>query len=404
MRLRCLFVSDGPLDGLRVLDVATIYAGPLAAMVLGDFGADVIKVEHPRGDPLRTHGPAREGHGLWWKVLSRNKRAITLNLSTPGGQEILLALAAKSDVLIENFRPGVMEHWNVGYDQLAAVNPGLIMLRVTGFGQFGPYAQRPGFGTLAESMSGFATITGQPDQPPTLPPFGLADGISGLAGAIAALLALYHRDARGGKGQVIDLAIIEPILTILGAQPTIYDQLGIIQGRTGNHSGNNAPRNTYKTRDGRWVAVSTSADAVAARVLKLVGHPEVVALPWFKTGRDRALHADELDEMVGSWVGERDVDDVSRLFEAAGAAVAPVYNIAQIMEDPQFRALGSIVQIEDDDLGLLKMQNVMFRMIDTPGRVRFPGRRIGQDTEAVLEDVLGMTAADIARLRGEGAV
>jgi crotonobetainyl-CoA:carnitine CoA-transferase CaiB-like acyl-CoA transferase len=397
-------VSDGPLGGLRVLDLATIYAGPLAAMLLGDFGADVIKVEHPRGDPLRTHGPARDGHGLWWKVLGRNKRAITLNLSTPGGQETLRALAAKSDVLVENFRPGIMEHWNLGYDQLSSANPGLIMLRVTGFGQFGPYAQRPGFGTLAESMSGFANITGQPDQPPTLPPFGLADGISGLAGAVAALLALYHRDARGGKGQVIDLAIIEPILTILGAQPTIYDQLGVIQGRTGNRSGNNAPRNTYKTRDGRWVAVSTSADAIATRVLELVGHPEVVDLPWFKTGRDRALHADELDEMVGSWIGERDADDVSRLFESAGAAVAPIYDIAQIMEDPQFRALGSIIQIDDEDLGLLKMQNVMFRMLDTPGRVRFPGRRIGQDTDAVLTHVLGMSGADIARLRGEGAL
>ena len=397
-------MSKGPLDGLRVLDAATIYAGPLTAMLLGDFGAEVIKVEHPRGDPLRTHGPAANGYGLWWKVLARNKRTMTLNLSTPGGQETMLELAAKSDVLIENFRPGVMEHWNLGYGQLSAVNPGLVMLRVTGFGQFGPYAQRPGFGTLAESMSGFANITGQPDQPPTLPPFGLADGISGLAGAVAALLALYHRDARGGKGQVIDLAIIEPILTILGAQPTIYDKLGIIQGRTGNRSGNNAPRNTYKTRDGRWVAISTSADAIAARVLELVGHPEVVALPWFKTGRDRALHADELDEMVGSWVGERDADDVARLFEEAGAAVAPVYDIAQIMQDPQFRALGSIIQVDDEDLGLLKMQNVIFRMLDTPGRVRFPGRRIGQDTEAVLADVLGMSGADVARLRSAGAV
>jgi crotonobetainyl-CoA:carnitine CoA-transferase CaiB-like acyl-CoA transferase len=397
-------MSEGALSGLRVLDVATIYAGPLTAMLLGDFGADVIKVEHPRGDPLRTHGPAREGHGLWWKVLGRNKRAMTLNLSTPGGQETLRALAAKSDVLIENFRPGVMEHWNLGYEQLSAVNPGLIMLRVTGFGQFGPYSQRPGFGTLAESMSGFANITGQPDQPPTLPPFGLADGISGLAGAVAALVALYHRDARGGKGQMIDLAIIEPILTILGAQPTVYDQLGIIQGRTGNRSGNNAPRNTYKTRDGRWVAISTSADAIAARVLQLVGHPEVTDLPWFKTGRDRALHADELDEMVGGWVGDRDSDDVARLFEEAGAAVAPVYDIAQVMEDPQFRALGSIIQVDDEDLGPLKMQNVIFRMIDTPGRVRFPGRRIGQDTDAVLSDVLGMSGADIARLRGEGAL
>src|SRR5215831_9003438 len=251
------------LEGVRVLDLATIYAGPFAAMLLGDFGADVIKIEHPRGDPMRGHGHARDGVGLWWKVVSRNKRAVTLDLGKPAGQDLLRSLVEQSDVLIENFRPGVMERWNLGYEDLRAVNPRLVMLRATGFGQFGPYANRPGFGTLAESMSGFAHLTGQPDGPPTLPPFGLADGIAGLAGAVAVMTALYHRDARGGEGQMIDLAIIEPILLVLGAQPTIYDQLGLILQRMGNRSGNNAPRNTYRTRDGRWVAVSTSADSIA---------------------------------------------------------------------------------------------------------------------------------------------
>ena len=203
---------------------------------------------------------------------------------------------------------------------------------------------------------------------------------------------------------MIDLAIIEPILTILGAQPTIYDQLGTIQERTGNRSGNNAPRNTYRTRDGRWVAVSTSADAIAGRVLMLVGHPEVVDLPWFKTGHDRALHADELDDMVGGWIAQRNLEDVSRLFEAAGAAVAPVYNIADVMADPQFKALGSILQLDDADLGPLKMQNVMFRMLASPGRVRFPGRRIGQDTDAVLAELLGLSTDAIAGLRQEGVI
>ena len=205
-----------PLEGIRVLDAAILFAGPLIATFLSDFGADVIKIEHPRGDPIRTHGNSKNGVPLWWKMVGRNKRTITLNFSNPDGQELLLELVRTADVLIESFRPGTLERWNVGPDRLFAVNPGLILVRTTGFGQFGPYAQRPGFGTLMESMSGFAHITGQPDGPPTLPPFGLADGIAGLAGTSAVMCGLYHRDARGGSGQVIDLAIIEPILTILG--------------------------------------------------------------------------------------------------------------------------------------------------------------------------------------------
>jgi crotonobetainyl-CoA:carnitine CoA-transferase CaiB-like acyl-CoA transferase len=396
--------ADGPLHGLRVLDLATIFAGPLAATLLGDFGAGVIKVEHPRGDPLRTHGHARDGHGLWWKVLARNKRAVTLNLATAQGQELLLRLAASADVVVENFRPGVMERWNLGYRQLAAVNPRLVMLRVTGFGQFGPYSQRPGFGTLAEAMSGFAAITGEPDRPPTLPPFGLADGIAGLAGAVAALMALYHRDARGGSGQEIDLAIIEPILMVLGAQPTVYDQLGVVQQRTGNRSVNNAPRNTYRTGDGRWVAVSTSADAIARRVLRLVGHSEVADEPWFATGRGRAEHGEELDAMVGDWIGTRDLAEVARAFEEAGAAVAAIYDVEQVLADPQFRALQSIISVPDEDLGPLRMQNVMFRMLDTPGRVRFPGRRLGQDNDTVYGEQLGLDERARLALRESGVI
>src|SRR5919198_2683885 len=280
-----------PLDGIRVLDVATLFAGPLIATFLGDFGADVIKVEHPRGDPVRGHGHTKDGVPLWWKMIARNKRAITLDLSKPEGQEILCRLVERSDVLVENFRPGTLERWNLGPDRLLQVNPRLVLVRTTAFGQFGPYAGRPGFGTIAESLSGFAAITGQPDGPPTLPPFGLADGIAGLAGTIATLFALYHRDAHGGSGQVVDLAIIEPILTVLGGQPTSFDQLGIVQQRTGNRTPNNAPRNTYRTCDGKWVAISTSAQSVAERVMRLVGRPELTLEPWFATGTGRARHA-----------------------------------------------------------------------------------------------------------------
>ncbi len=398
-----LAAGSGPLAGIRVLDAATLFAGPLIGTFLGDFGADVLKIEHPRGDPIRGHGATKDGVPLWSKVVGRNKRAITLNFSKPAGQELLLQLVETADVLIENFRPGTLERWNLGPERLIEVNPRLILARTTGFGQFGPYANRPGFGTLAESMSGFAHVTGQPDGPPTLPPFGLADGIAGLAGTSAVMFALYHRDARGGKGQVIDLAIIEPILTILGPGPTVYDQLGLIQQRSGNRSINNAPRNTYRTRDGKWVAISTSTQSIAERVLRLVGRPEYIDEPWFKSGTERAKHADELDAAVGGWIEQRDLDDVVRTFEAAEAAVAPIYDVADVMNDPQYQALGSIVELPDPELGRVKMQNVLFRMLETPGRVKWPGRRLGEDNEAVYAE-LGVDPARLAALKEEDII
>jgi formyl-CoA transferase len=399
-------MSDTPqaLEGIRILDVSTLFAGPLAATILSDFGADVIKVEHPRGDPVRYHGYTKDGVPLWWKMLSRNKRTVTLSLSTVEGQDMLCRLVEEADVLVENFRPGTLERWNLGPDRLQAINPKLIIARVTGFGQFGPYSGRPGFGTLAEAMSGFAEITGDPDGPPTLPPFGLADGITAQSTANAILMALYHRDVHGGSGQVLDLAIIEPILTILGPQPIVYDQLGIIQTRTGNRSVNNAPRNTYRTADGKWVAISTSTQSIAERVMHLVGHPEVIDEPWFASGAERAKHADELDGHVAAWIGDRQIDDVIVAFEEAHAAVAPIYDIAQIMEDPQFRALGSIVSLDDPDLGTVRMQNVMFRMSDTPGEIRWAGRGLGEDNREVFGDELGMSQKQLDELREKGVM
>jgi crotonobetainyl-CoA:carnitine CoA-transferase CaiB-like acyl-CoA transferase len=239
----------------------------MAATMLGDYGAEVIKIEHPtKADPVRWHGASKDGVGLWWKIIGRNKKAITLYLGSPEGQDVLKKLVAEADVLIENFRPGTLERWGLSPSELHAINPGLIIARVTGFGQFGPYSSRPGFGTLAEAMSGFAAITGEPDGPPTLPPFGLADGIAALTTSYAVMVALHARNETG-RGQVVDLAIIEPILTLLGPQIIAYDQLGELQPRLGNRSSNNAPRNTYKTKDGLWVAISTSAHSVAERVM-----------------------------------------------------------------------------------------------------------------------------------------
>jgi crotonobetainyl-CoA:carnitine CoA-transferase CaiB-like acyl-CoA transferase len=388
-----------PLRGMRVLDLATLFAGPTAAMLLGDYGADVVKVEHPRKpDPSRGHGP----DGLWWKVLGRNKRAITLDLSTPEGQDLLVRLAATADVIIENFRPGTLERWNLSYDRLAAANPGLVLARVTGFGQFGPYAHRPGFGTLAEAMSGFAAMTGEPEGPPTLPPFGLADGICALATAFAVMTALRARETTGA-GQVVDLSIIEPILTVLGAQPTIYDRLGIVPPRTGNRSVSNAPRNTYRCADGAWVAVSTSAQSIAERVMRLVGRPELAEEEWFATGAGRVRHADELDAAVGAWIAARPRDEVLAEFEKAQAAIAPIYDVRDVLADPQLAALDAITTVADPELGELRMQNVMFRLSGTPGEIRWPGRGHGADTDEVLGD-LGLSPGKLAELREKGVI
>ena len=376
--------EDGaqPLAGVRVLELATLFAGPLTTAFLADFGAEVVKLEHPRiPDPARGHGPAKNGVGLWFKVLGRNKRMATLDVSR--GQAELLRLVARADVLLENFRPDTLERWGVGPEQLHAANPGLVIARVSGFGQVGPYARRPGFGTLAEAMSGFAAATGEPDGPPTLPPFGLADSVAALACAYAIMVALRARESTG-RGQVIDVALIEPIMAMLGPQITWYDQLGYVQPRHGNRSANNAPRNLYRCADGGWVAISTSADSIARRVMQLVGRPGLIEQPWFATGRQRAEHADELDDAVGSWIAERRRDEVVAAFEWAGAAAAPVYDIADVMADPQYRALGSILAVPDEDLGELRMQNVPFRLLETPGRIRHAGRAHGADTKAVF--------------------
>lgn len=392
-----------PLDGLRVVDASTILAGPLCCQILGDFGADVIKVEHPsRADGMRGHGPSKDGVPLWWKEIGRNKRTVAVDLKSEAGAEVLKRLAATADVLVENFRPGVLERWGLGPEVLHEINPGLVLVRVTGFGQSGPYAHRAGFGTLAEAMSGFADLTGQPDGPPTLPAFGLADSICGIAASSAVLMALRHRDATG-EGQVVDLSILEPIMAAVGPGPTVYQQLGHLEQRRGNRSANNAPRNTYRTRDGSWVAVSTSAQSIAERVLTLVGHPEVIAEPWFATGHGRAAHVDLLDGYVGDWIAARDRSEVLAAFEEAGAAIAAVYNARDLVEDPHVRETQMLTEVPDDDLGDLLQHNVMWRMQKSPGRIRFTGRAHGADTDEVLAE-LGFDDQQIREMRESEAV
>ncbi|SEC24877.1 Crotonobetainyl-CoA:carnitine CoA-transferase CaiB [Nocardioides exalbidus] len=393
----------GPLDGIRVLDVSTILAGPLACQVLGDYGADVVKVEHPRaGDSMRGHGPVKDGVSLWWKEISRNKRTVAIDLGKPEGAELLVRLATDADVLVENFRPGTFERWGLSPEVLLEANPRLVLLRVSGFGQTGPYSRRPGFGTLAEAMSGFAHLTGEPDGPPTLPAFGLADSIAGIAASSAVSMALLARE-RTGRGQVIDMSLLAPIMTAVGPGPMAYQQTGAVGMRQGNRSVNNSPRNTYRTKDDHWVAISTSAQAIAERVLTLVGHPEVLDEPWFASGRDRAQHADLLDGYVGGWIAERTRDEVVDAFTEAGAAVAPVYDARDIYEDEHVRAVGMITHVDDDELGELAMHDVMWGMSETPGEIRFTGRALGEDTDTVLAEA-GVTTTELAELRSRGVV
>lgn len=392
--------TRGPLDGLKVIDCATVLAGPIAGMVFADFGADVIKIEHPQGDALRKMGHAKNGHGVWWKVTNRNKRAITLDLHDDDGKAAFLALAAEADVLIENFRTGTLEKWGLGWDVVSKLNPRLILLRVTGFGQTGPYRFRPGYGTVAEAFSGFAHITGEPNGPPTLPPFGLADGVAAYHGVFAVMFAIYERDVRGsGKGQYIDLALYEPLFSCLGAQVSTFDQLGVIQERRGNRSDNNVPRNAYKTKDGRWVALSTASPSIARRVMNLVGGEGTADDPRYATNVERVKRADEVDNMVATWIGARTLTDVLDAFEKVEAAIGPIYDAAQIIEDPQYKARESVTTVNDADLGPLKMQNVFPIMSRTPGRIRHAGPRIAEHQSEVLREleIAGKITPEVAR-------
>jgi crotonobetainyl-CoA:carnitine CoA-transferase CaiB-like acyl-CoA transferase len=400
-------VSDGhrPLEGLRVVDCATLFAGPVIATLMGDFGADVVKVEHPRGDGLRSMGWEKDGVSLWWALVGRNKRAVTLKLSEPRGAELLKRLAGEADVLIENFRPGTMERWGLGPDVLLELNPGLVMVRTTGFGQTGPYASLPGFGTLAESISGFAHINGWPDKPPALPPFALGDGIAALTGCAAAMFALWWREHGGeGKGQVIDLSIYEPLFWLLGPQALVYDQLGIVQGRTGNRAPFTAPRNAYLTKDGRWLGLSGSAQSIAERVVRLCGREDLIDEPWFKDHKGRLEHVDELDDVIQGWVGERTTEEVLEAFAEYEGAIAPIYSIEDIVKDPQYLARETITRVPHPRLGSVLMPNVITKMTETPGRIDHPGPSIGEHNEEIYLGELGLTQAELDDLKEAGVV
>jgi crotonobetainyl-CoA:carnitine CoA-transferase CaiB-like acyl-CoA transferase len=367
------------LSGLRVIDIATVFAGPGAARHLGDFGADVVKVEAPAGDGVRRMGwfPPDGGDSYTWKLLGRNKRTVVLDLKSDAGRDALLALAETADVLIENFRPGTPERLGIGPDVLSARNPRLVVLRVTGFGQDGPYASRPGFATMAEAMSGFAAINGEPDGAPLLPPIALTDEVTALAGAFMVMVALRHRDETG-EGQVVDVNLLETMVQLMGALPSANAHLGYLQPRLGSGIPYTVPRGTYQCADGRWVAISTSAESVAARVMDLLG---VGDDPRFATFDGRVEHRAELDGIVEAWVGARSSEEVLASFGRAQAAIAPVYSMADLLADPHVAARDAIVEVDG-----VRMPGLLARLSKTPGAVRHAGRPLGDDSAAAVAE------------------
>ena len=394
------------LGKLKVIDASSIAAGPTCAMLMADFGAEVIKVEHPvKGDQNRYTGAQKDGINLGWQYVNRSKKCVTLDLKSPRGKELFKKLVARADILIENFRPGVLEKWDLGWDELSAVNPRLVMLMISGFGQTGPYRERPGFGTLAEAMSGFAYITGFPDGPPTLPPFGLSDGVAAYLGAFAAMAAIFERDQGGsGKGQYIDLSLYEPIFAILGAQSTIFDQLGIVQKRFGNRVPRAAPRSAYCTKDGHWIAISSGHEHTAPRALRAVGGEELARDPRFKDGPSRLANGDALEKLFVDWVGARTLEEAMEGFMRNDVAVAPVYNIEQFCNDPQVVARESVTTVQHPKLGPIKMQNVFPKMSRTPGKVHWPGPELGDHNHEVWVEMLGMSPDEFEQLRRDKVI
>jgi crotonobetainyl-CoA:carnitine CoA-transferase CaiB-like acyl-CoA transferase len=391
-----------PLAGVRILDLSRMVAGGLTSMLLADFGADVVKVEEPRtGDPLRNWTTG--GLPLWWRVYGRGKRYITLNIQTSEGRELLLRLLPRFDVLMESFVPGTMERYGLGWDALQKQNPKLIMLRISGWGRDGAGAKRPGFGTLVEGATGFAAMTGEPDRAPVLPSFPLADTSAGLYAANAVMLALYHRDVHGGKGQVVDVSLFESLFSLLGPIPAEYAAFGKIRARQGNRSSNSGPRGCYQTQDGYWLAVSGSTPRMAERFLNAYGLEELLTDPRFVTNEARVRNAEELDEVIRSAIGSRTLSENMEIVERHQLTAHPVQTIADIERDPHWQAQHLTVDVEQDGQ-VTRMHNVVPRLSETPGEIRWPGGGLGAHNEEIYCAELQMTKADLDALHARGVI
>ncbi|MEU7816540.1 CoA transferase [Pseudonocardia sp. NPDC049154] len=398
-------MGSGPLTGIRVVDAATLAAGPLVATWLGEHGAEVIKVEQPDGgDPLRQWGAQRDGVGLMWKSLGRNKKSVTLNLREEAGRDLLRGLTDTADVVVLNLRPSTLTRWGLDHAALAATNPGLVMLHVTGFGAGGPKSDRPGFGTLGEAMSGFAHLTGEPDGPPTLPAFMLADGVAALTATYAVMMALYHRDVHGGPGQLIDVNLVEPLARLIEQPVLTYDQLGEVPARTGNRWDISAPRNTYRTKDRHWLAMSGSAPTIAMRALRAVGREDLTRDPRFAEAQQRLRNAALIDSVMAEWIAAHTLDDAMTVFEEAEVAAAPIYDAEQLLADPQLQARGVFPQVPDPDLGAMRVQAPVPRFSATPGGIDHLGPGLGEHNDEIYGDLLGLSEERRAALRAQGVI
>ncbi|GAA1827354.1 CoA transferase [Pseudonocardia ailaonensis] len=395
----------GPLDGVRVLDMGNLAAGPITTTLLGDLGAEVIKIEHPRvPDSARGYGPQYRGRSLYWRSIGRNKRCVTLDLSQPEGRPVLDALLERADIVVENFRPGTLEKWGITWEGMQAVNPGLILLRTSAYGQEGPYRGYPGFGSIAEAMSGYAFITGEPDGPPQLPQFPLADGLAAYMGAVGVLAALQHRTVTG-RGQWIDNTLYEPIMRLIEIVNMEYRHLGTVRQRSGSRLVDSSPRGAYltATKDA-WVALSGSSNATALRVLRAIGRDDWADDPDLATNPGRVRRSDEIHRALADWIGAHEVEDVLATFRAADAPIGRIYDASTATEDSHFRARDTFVEVADDDGEMISVQNVMPRFSETPGAVRRLGAAHGSDTDEVYGELLGIAAERLAALRASGVI
>ncbi|MEX2617312.1 MAG: CoA transferase [Alphaproteobacteria bacterium] len=392
----------GPLDGKTVLDLSRLVAGNMVSLQLADYGAEVIKIEPAgKGDPLRHW--LTDNIPVNWKVYARNKKSVSLELREADARDILLRLVEQADVMIENYRPGTLEKMGLGPDVLHARNPKLILVRVSGFGQTGPYKHRPGFGTLVEAMSGFADRNGFEDREPVLPPLAMADMIAGLYGAMAVLIAIRECEVKGGDGQVIDLSLLEPMYSILGAEAAWHKVTGDVRERVGSGSNTSSPRNVYATSDGKWLAMSGSIQSMAERIFRVIGRDDMNSDPKFHNNTARVANRNEVDEIVGGWIGARTLDECMEVFDRENVTVAPVYNIAQIMEDPHFREREINVDLPDEDMGTVPMHNIVPRLSRTPGGFARPAPSLGQHNAEILGRI-GISATEVAALKERGVL
>ncbi|HKB63904.1 MAG TPA: CoA transferase [Burkholderiales bacterium] len=391
--------TRGALRGVRVLDLSRLVAGNTLTQVLADFGAEVIKVEPPAGDTLRAW--QTNGVPVTWKLYARSKKSLCLELRRPEARALLLDLVPSAAIFIESFRPGTLEKMNLAPEVLFARNPKLVVLRISGWGQDGPYRRRPGFGTLIEGMSGFASMNGFADREPVLPPMYLADSVAGLYGASAAMIALREVETSGGKGQVIDLPLLEPLFNIMGPQAAVLRLTGKVKPRTGNRSTNTAPRNAYRTKDEHWVCLSASIQKMAERLFRAIGRPELIEDPRYATNAGRVRHAEELDAIIGAFIAERTQAENVAYFEREEVTIGPIYDIAQIVQDPHVIERELIADYPDPDMGAFPMHHVVPRLSGTPGAIRAPAPELGEHNRALLAEV-GVDEAAYAKLLAAG--